>query len=115
LYLSLGAAGTGILLHRTTERTGFIIDLTGRVLGDRDPQELLVSINNQAPSERNDDLDGDKFVIRLRVSHDRVVAAAGRLIIKIADPAHEPGQSSVEFGFAGYRIRPDPGEAQAEE
>lgn len=113
--LMLGPSGAGILLHRTTVRTGFVIELGGRVFGDRDPQELFVSINNQAPTERNDDFDGQNFRIALRISHDRVAAAAGRLVIKIADPTHQLGRSNSDFGFAEYRIRPNEPETKSDQ
>jgi hypothetical protein len=99
-YRMLGASGAAILLHRTTERTGFVIAFQGRVIGDCDPRDLLIAVNNEAPSVRSDERDGEHFTITVHVAHERVIAAAGRLVIKITDLLRQSPDGAPSFGFS---------------
>jgi hypothetical protein len=105
-HRNLGPGGTSIILHRTTQRTGFVLTLLGCGRG-RNCADLAVTINDHALDGRIDQSFGRNFILNLYVSHRQVIAAAGRLIVRISDVRFHSGEELVPFGFTGYQIQPD--------
>jgi hypothetical protein len=108
-YRLLGPGGGAILLHRTTQRHSFMIELKGLCFGAADPRDLLVTINGAAPSGRVDQNEGEHFTIRLYLRRGRVIECAGRMVINIVDAAYGVEHVHARFGFSGYSIEPDDG------
>lgn len=105
-YRPLGPGGGAILLHRTTQRSGFVIDLKGLTFGTSHPRELAVAINDRAPSGRSDRPIGNQFVISVYIAQDRIIECEGRLVIKLVDTAYTSEQKRSGFGFTEYFIQP---------
>ena len=105
-YRVLCELGVAVILHRTTERSGFTIKLIGAVVGERNTGDLTVTINDRPPLERHDQRNGRDFTIEFGVSQEAVEAARGRLVIRLSDPGHDPGYPANCLGFMSYHIRP---------
>ena len=105
-YRLLGPGGGAVLLHRTTQRHSFMIELKGRCLGAAGPQDLVVTINGAAPSGRMDQSEGEHFAIRLYLRRSRVIECDGRVVIAIVDGAYGVEHAHARFGFSGYSIEP---------
>ena len=82
-YRVLGPGGGSVLLHRTTQRHSFIIELKGRCFEGAHPRDLIITINGEAPSGRRDQSEGHYFAIRLYLQQRRVIACDGRLVIAV--------------------------------
>jgi hypothetical protein len=112
-YRELGPGGTSIILHRATQRTGFVLSLVGYSPERTSPGDVAVTINGHAPDGRTDQRFGPYFVITLHMSRRCVIEAAGRLIIGISDlrGRRDHGQRGSDdrraYGFIGYHIQPD--------